>query len=464
MADAESILIVDDTPENLRLLSRLLSEQGYRVRAAPDGAHALATMEKELPDLVLLDVMMPAMDGYEVCRRLKEQPETREVPVIFLSALDDVADKVRALEAGGVDYVAKPFQSEEVLARIETHLVLRKAQRSLAQQNDQLVVLGTLSRSLQSCQREEDTYTVFTAAAAELCPDTRGTLLVAPAGGDEFLPVGSWGSDSRGSLCREELDEALAAGRVLSSEGLEGGVGQSLRVGTSEGDGGTLLVPIGSPDDVMGILALRHDDASGDRATGCIELVGIDGTVVFQLLEHYALSLRNLRLQDRLRLEAIVDPLTGLFNRRHMEAVVEREAYRARRREKAVGLLMFDIDRFKAVNDTHGHEAGDRVLKHLGGLLREGTRGEDIACRYGGEEFLLILPEIDPDALRRRAEGFLARARESAVDWNGASLGFSLSAGMALWSGDAEFETAIRAADVALYRAKAAGRDRAVGP
>ena len=134
-----SILIVDDLPENLKLLSTLLSAQGYRVRPASSGEQALATIAKEKPDLILLDVMMPDLDGYTVCRRLKAEEETRDIPIIFLSALDGVQDKIAALKAGGVDYISKPFQMEEVLARVATHLELRRVQRALHEQNRLLV-------------------------------------------------------------------------------------------------------------------------------------------------------------------------------------------------------------------------------------------------------------------------------------------------------------------------------------
>ncbi|MGD8845519.1 MAG: sigma-54-dependent Fis family transcriptional regulator [Desulfobacteraceae bacterium] len=126
-----NILIVDDTPEYLRLLASMLSERGYRVRPAPSGAHALATSRKEIPDLVLLDVLMPEMDGYEVCRALKADPRTKDVPVIFLSALHEVEDKVKGFEAGGVDFITKPFRKKEVVVRVETHMKIRNLQHKL---------------------------------------------------------------------------------------------------------------------------------------------------------------------------------------------------------------------------------------------------------------------------------------------------------------------------------------------
>lgn len=136
--DRGTILVVDDTPANLRLLSNLLTEKGYNVRAVINGRMALMTIRAFPPELVLLDICMPEMDGYEVCRQIKADPVTQDIPVIFISALDEVMDKVKAFGAGGVDYITKPFQVAEVLARVETHLTLRRLRQQLQQQNDQL--------------------------------------------------------------------------------------------------------------------------------------------------------------------------------------------------------------------------------------------------------------------------------------------------------------------------------------
>ena len=126
-----SVLVVDDNPDNLRLLSGILTDQGYKVRPAPSGALALKSVRSTLPDLILLDIKMPEMDGYEVCRRLKAEEQTSDIPVIFISALDDVMDKVKGFGVGAVDYITKPFQHEEVLARVRTHLELRRLQTQL---------------------------------------------------------------------------------------------------------------------------------------------------------------------------------------------------------------------------------------------------------------------------------------------------------------------------------------------
>lgn len=146
-----NILVVDDTPENLRLLAGILSEKGYQVRPVPNGKLALSAAQKMPPDIVLLDIMMPDMDGYEVCQRLKDSEVTKDIPVIFISAINDVMDKVKAFAVGGVDFITKPFQVEEVLARIETHLKICSLQQSLQEKNQDL---ATAIHQLQSTQEQ----------------------------------------------------------------------------------------------------------------------------------------------------------------------------------------------------------------------------------------------------------------------------------------------------------------------
>ena len=145
-----NILVVDDTPANLRLLSQMLGGQGYRVRPVPDGPLALAAAQAEPPDLILLDIRMPEMDGYQVCQQLKAGASTRDIPVIFISALDAAQDKVRAFHAGGVDYVTKPFQAAEVLARVETHLALRDLQQQLLAANERMAQELALAGQVQA--------------------------------------------------------------------------------------------------------------------------------------------------------------------------------------------------------------------------------------------------------------------------------------------------------------------------
>ena len=201
-----NILVVDDTRENLQLLNRLLTGFGYQVRPVTSGSKALSAAKIKLPDLILLDIMMPGMDGYAVCEQLKTDERTRDIPVIFISALHETFDKVKAFSCGGVDYVTKPFQEEEVVARIETHLTLRKMQKSLEseilerkraeealrEQNRELALLNRISQRLQACRTEQDTYQVMTEACAQLFPLSSGTLLLLDETEACALPVASW--------------------------------------------------------------------------------------------------------------------------------------------------------------------------------------------------------------------------------------------------------------------------------
>jgi sigma-B regulation protein RsbU (phosphoserine phosphatase) len=186
-----NILIVDDTPANLRLLSQMLAEQDYHVRPVPDGPLALAAVRAELPDLILLDIRMPEMDGYELCEHLKADAQTRDIPVIFISALDATRDKVKAFTAGGVDYVTKPFQAEEVLARVNTHLVLRELHKQLQDANQKMARELALAGEVQ------------TSFLPRKVPEIPGWLLSATlipareASGDFYdfisLPTARWG-------------------------------------------------------------------------------------------------------------------------------------------------------------------------------------------------------------------------------------------------------------------------------
>jgi len=167
------LLIVDDTPDNLRLLSQMLLEEGYRVRKAINGQRALQAVEAEPPDLILLDIMMPELDGYQVAKRLKDAPKTRGIPIVFLSALNETMDKVLAFDIGGVDYITKPFQVQEVLARVRTQLTVRRQQKQLVAQNEQL------QREIQERKKVESALRVYIHAMShDLRNPVTGMLMV----------------------------------------------------------------------------------------------------------------------------------------------------------------------------------------------------------------------------------------------------------------------------------------------
>jgi diguanylate cyclase (GGDEF)-like protein len=222
--------------------------------------------------------------------------------------------------------------------------------------------------------------------------------------------------------------------------------------------------PLTISGDMLGILSLcfraHKSDNSDSKLPANIEA---KRKILTKVTELYALSLVNLRLRETLRMESIRDPLTGLYNRRYMEESLEREAYRAKRHNTSIGIIILDVDYFKSFNDTYGHEGGDLVLQELGTFLQKHIRGEDIACRYGGDEFLLILPEVPLEIVVQRAKELHLAAKKLSITHQGRSLHITISAGVAmLFNHNGDVKEAVKAADTALYQAKNKGRDQVV--
>jgi len=477
------ILVVDDTPGNLTVLTWMLTNRGYRVRSATRGPEALRAVQKHPPDLILLDILMPGMDGYEVCKHLKVNEQTRDIPVLFISALGDAVNKVKAFQSGGVDYVTKPFQDEEVLARVETHLNLRNMQRKLQEQNLQLqqeilerkraeqglrkytreiVMLNQMSSSLQACRTEEETYTVVTNICNQLFPSDSGYIALMDDSGTFLKEVASWGNyplTSRGFSAKE--CQVLRHDRTPDIEDFDTGLSCPHLNGFLEGNHRCLGVPISTSGEILGVFSLIvKSDSSDEKWKQEMETKWM---VVNGIVEYYVLALTNIRLRETLRIESIRDPLTGLYNRRYMEEALHQIASRAERRNTPVAILMLDIDYFKTFNDTHGHEAGDVVLRELGRLLRNNFRGEDIACRYGGEEFLLILPDVTVAVALKRAEELLVKIRELQIAYESEFFHIAVSVGVAtLPDHGSNVQDIVNAADAALYQAKQRGRNQVV--
>lgn len=281
------ILIVDDTVENIKLLTQLLDAEGYKVKGAASGNAALRICRKKQPDLILLDIMMPGMDGYEVCSQLKADPLTKNIPIIFLSALDNVQDKVRAFQVGGVDYIQKPFEVMEVIARVKNHTQIVSLQRKLIDRNRELKKL------------------------------------------------------------------------------------------------------------------------------------------------------------------AETDTLTGLLNRRKMDALGENQSDK-------YAIILFDIDDFKKVNDLQGHHVGDEVLVSIARHTMELLEDSGYAARWGGEEFIILLPKNGKQEARVLANSLLQSMRESEDTLVTASIGVAES------SDGKHFSEIVKEADLAMYQAKESGKNRVV--
>jgi diguanylate cyclase (GGDEF)-like protein len=451
-AGEPAILVVDDMRLYRRIAREQLEREGYRVTEAASGEEALDLVRKDPPHLVLLDMFMPGIDGVETCRRLRHEHRTRDVPIIFLSAQDDVSQVVAGLEAGASDYVTKPFSPLELLARIRAHMRIKQLQDERAQ-------LYQFALAIQSVQTLQGAYDVIQSRMPTLLPGYGGVVLVSEGSPPLMEPRTSWGDIPDYALKPISMSSCRAfqyGARYLSTDP----VGPHCDHLPADDAADSMCISLMMHGEPLGLLHLRHYEPSfaplGESSDEAFRQ-RVEAAAV-----HIAINLGNLRLRDTLRSQSIRDPLTGLFNRRYLEESMIRELSRATREQYPVGVIMLDLDYFKRINDSWGHEAGDAVLRDVGSVLRNGIRTGDIACRYGGEEFLAILPGVELNVTLQRAEQLLEKIRSLRVQHLGVDMGsITASLGVAAYPehGD-DCDALLRAADSALYESKQAGRDR----
>ncbi len=448
------VLVVDDISANVRLLEARLSAEYFDVISATNGYDALTICERGECDIVLLDVMMPGMDGFEVCRRLKSNPATHHIPVVIVTALDQPSDRVRGLEAGADDFLTKPVSDIALVARV----------RSLARlklMTDELRMRAVTSKEIGIQSPECDAVADTGKQGRILLIDDRAASherIAAMLGAEQTIEVET---DPNDALFR------AAEGRfdlVIVSLGLE------------NYDGLRLCSQLRSLDRTRNvpILAVVEGENNARLVRG-LE-VGVSDYLQRpidknELLARVRTQIRRKRYTERLRdnvqfsIEmAITDPLTGLYNRRYMESHLASLVQQAAARKKPLTVLVLDIDYFKAINDTHGHDAGDDVLREFATRIRKSIRGIDLACRYGGEEFVIVMPETDLAVATMVAERLRRRiaADPFPIQQGGQKIEVTISVGISELRGDDETADLLKRADRALYRAKRDGRNRVV--
>lgn len=430
----ETILIVDDSPVNLGAVVGHLERHGYEVLVALGGAEALKRAEFVNPDLILLDVMMPDMDGLETCRRLKANSATEHIPIIFMTALDDVRDKVAAFEAGGIDYVSKPFQVEELLARIRTHLALRAAQHRLTLQNHAL---------------EQEIIARHKVEAALRASEQSFRRLFETAG-DGILLI-----DAHSGRVRDANARFLEMTRQSRESVLDRHSGELPWLSSVVAQ---LL------DDPAHNGPVQIDDHALDVADDpvCVDIVASLSEIAGRRLAQF--NFRDItdrkKSEARIRYLALHDPLTGLANRSMFYDRLNGEIARARRNNGAIALLAIDLDHFKQVNDSLGHLIGDRLLEAVAARLRACLRECDVPARLGGDEFAVALTDIENS---RHAEDVASRiltTLKRPFELDGQLAHISCSIGISLFPDDGDAPRALmQAADTAMYGAKKEGRN-----
>jgi len=442
------VLIVEDTPASLKLLSDLLTDAGYYVRQAPNGELALWTAQSRPPELILLDIRMPGIDGFEVCRRLKESPQLSQVPVIFLSAQHDTDDKVRGFALGAVDFIAKPFQAEEILARTDAHVRLGRAQHALARERatlEQRVVERTaeLAREIEQRRANEE----FMRLSSQVFEATRDAIVV---------------TDREARIVATN-----PAFTQISGYTPEEVLGQNVTIlHAGEQDASTL--------DVMRQAMAKTGHWSGEMLARRKNGETYPGLVSASALRNEAGELTNyvslfLDITERKAEQHLIDflshhdALTGLPNRllarqRFEQALagVRRDA----REGRCLTVMCLDLDRFRSINDSYGHEVGDKALQVVSHFLTDTVRDGDIVTRQGGDEFQIVVQdECQLGSTMALAQKILAGLRkELVIDGQQITVTASIGIAVSLTDGDS-FDELIRSADTALYRAKETGRD-----
>ena len=347
---------------------------------------------------------------------------------------------------------AASSEAKETVKRVNREL--RKRVQELERRNREATLVGHMGSLLEVSRTSDEAYEVIERASRTLFPGTAGAVFTLPESRVVVEATARWGKPApKTQVFAPEDCWALRQGRLHVVEAPEFGP----RCGHTSPDPERpyLCIPMTAQGATLGVF---HVAAAGRVADG--KLDPDLRQLAMWVAELLALSLANFRLRETLHLQSTRDSLTGLFNRRYMEETLEREISRTTREGGSLGVIMIDLDRFKAYNDRYGHAAGDQLLRSLAGNLAANIRTEDVACRYGGEEFTIILPNATKDETRRRAEVLRSTAPNVSLD-TGDRPGITLSLGVAAFPEDgASADALLGAADRALYRAKAEGRDR----
>ncbi len=448
------VLVVDDILANVRLLEAKLSAEYFEVVTAMNGLDALEAIHRTKPDIILLDVMMPGIDGIEVCKRIKANPATQHIPVVMVTALDQPEDRVRGLEAGADDFLTKPVNDISLFCRIKSLVRLKMLTDELRIRAETGDVVGLVAKSaVQQSDHHGNVLLVDTKSSSAdrvsgFLSEKHNVYHVSdPA---QVVEIAA-NANPPFELIVISLDETKFDGLRLCSQ---------LR--SFEGTRQTPILILVDQDDQPRLLRAL------DMGVNDYLMRPIDQQ---ELMARVATQVKRWRYTEQLRMNvktsielAITDSLTGLNNRRYLESHLGHLIEHFINRGKPLSILAIDVDFFKQINDTYGHDAGDRVLQELAARIKTSTRTIDLCCRTGGEEFVLVLPNTGSDA----AENTAQRLRKSVANkpfliGPQQSVSVTVSIGLAgLGSATDTLDLFMKRADSALYTAKREGRNRVV--
>lgn len=446
------VLVVDDILANVKLLEARLTAEYFEVLPAYSGQEALDVLARESVDVVLLDVMMPGMDGFEACRLIKANPHTHHIPVIMVTALDQPSDKIQGLESGADDFLTKPVDDIALVTRVKNLARLKTL-------NDEMLMRASTSRQLGLAEND---------ALERALSGRSGRLLVVedhPRSGARLLEPLAKVHDTfieqdpqraLMMLAEFDFDVAIVSLSLSRSDGLR--LCSQLR--SLERTRHLPIIILVEPGEEARLLR-GLDMGVNDYLIRPIDKHELLARVRTQIKrKRHSDFLRN-RIEETVE-QAITDPLTGLHNRRYMESHLDTLVREAVRAGRSLSVLVADIDFFKHVNDTYGHDSGDAVLREFANRMRRNTRGVDLACRMGGEEFVIIMPDTEMGRAYQVGERLRACiAAEPFVISSELAIRVTTSVGLStLEHANETPQTLFKRADQALYAAKRSGRNR----
>jgi two-component system cell cycle response regulator len=445
------ILVVDDIEANRRLLQARLEAHYHTVLLADSAAQALQVARAELPEIILLDVMMPGMDGYEACRRLKGDPVTSWIPVVMVTALSEVEDRVKGLEAGAEDFLTKPFDDFLLMSRIRVLQRYTGVAAELHQRAASAIGSGVLEDAARDALERP-------ARVLIVDDDPRASDRLAhmlSSQGHRATTLLATGETE--NLAAERVDVVILSLSCRSFDPLK--LCAHFKVNPLTRSVPVILVC--DPDDRARALK-GFDIGASDMIMVPVDRHELTARIRTQTRRTRCIDLLRNRLDRGLEL-SVIDPLTGLHNRRYMIGQLQQLVGRAARSGQPLSLMMADIDHFKRVNDTYGHAAGDHVLREMGRRFLADVRPGDIVCRTGGEEFVVVMPDTAGEMARAAAERIRhgVAATGFLLPGDGPRLDITVSAGISALQGPQDtMSDLLNRADSALYQAKSGGRNR----
>lgn len=441
------ILIVDDLAPNLHLLEVKLQAEYYDVVTAKSGQEALDVASQQKLDLILMDAMMPGMNGFEACQKLKQNPKTWHIPVIMVTALEETKDRIAGLEAGADDFITKPIDDFNLMARVRSLLRLKMVTDQLISHtghtsSNSKPLLDSIDAKKGNILLVEDHKLRSEKISAPL--KTYHNVLIE---GDPVTAL---------KKAKSGVDLIIVSLVSESFDGLR--VCASLRFNEASRDIPILI--IGDPEDEQRLLR-AYDIGINDTLMRPIEIQEMQARVNTLLRrKFYADSLRE-NFNENLEM-VVSDPLTGLGNRRYFERAIDPFFAGLKDKKEVFSIIVFDIDHFKRVNDILGHDMGDQILKEVAARLVTNMRAIDVVSRYGGEEFMIAMPKTSEGEALLAADRVRKLIAGTPVYVDGQALHVTTSAGVAEVQEGEQLRDVFRRADDALYKAKQGGRNQVV--